>query len=264
MPFLELDEVKIHYATWDKNEGPWVTLVNGYTRTLTDFRAMAKSLCEQGFRVVTFDNRGAGKAECPPVFSLEEIGDDILALWEKFQVERGSLLGISYGGAIAATLAARIPERIEKLILVSTPVSVDYLSCEIQGPAKNPRRFISDITQYFSEDFLKKNKILVDGFFRQTLKTFQEPDTALGARAQRESMAELNLAELLPKISCPTLILHGEKDRIVNLESAKFLAAHLKSSKLEILPGIGHLLLAECPREFYQRVGQFLREGANG
>lgn len=260
MPFLDKDDVKIHYAAWDEGTGPWVTLVNGYTRTLTDFRAMAKALSENGFRVITFDNRGAGKAECPPAFSLDDIGDDILELWNHFKVEKGSLLGISYGGAIATTLAAKIPERMEKLIVVSTPASEEFVSNEMKGPSKNPRRFISDITMYFSEDFLKKNKILVDGFFRQTLRTFQEPDTALGARAQRESMAELNLSDALKQIHCPTLVLHGEKDRIVNLESSQFIAKNIPNAKLEILPGIGHLLLAEIPREFYQRVIHFLKE----
>lgn len=260
MPFIEKEDLKIHYAAWQEGEGAWVTLVNGYTRTLTDFRAMAKSLSERGFRVLTFDNRGAGKAECSPVFTLEEIGDDILTLWAELKIAKSSVLGISYGGTVAATLAAKVPERVEKLILVSTPVSAEYLSSEIQGPARNPRRFISDITQYFSEDFLKKNKLLVDAFFRQTLKTFQEPDTALGARAQRDSMAELDLAPLLPKILSPTLVLHGEKDRIVNLESSQFLAKHIPHAVFEAVPGVGHLLLAECPREFYQRVIAFLKE----
>lgn len=258
MPFLEKGDVKIHYNVWDAGIGPWVTLVNGYTRTLTDFKAMAKFLAERNFRVITFDNRGAGKAECPPVFTLDDIGDDILELWEHFQVGQSHLLGISYGGAIAATLAARVSDRVQKLVLVSTPVAAEYLTVEADAPSRDPRRFVQENTKYFSKKFLDTNKLLIDGFLRQTLKVFQDPDTSLGARAQRESMTDLDLNPLLSNIRARTLILHGEEDRVVGLESAKFLASKIPNAELTVIPEVGHLLLAECPRLFYEKVADFL------
>lgn len=232
-------------------------MVNGYTRTLVDFRALAKYLSERGFRVLTFDNRGAGKAECPPVFTLDEIGDDILSLWTHLKIEKSSLLGISYGGAIATLLAARVPERINKLMLVSVPVSEEYIAREMRGPAKDPRRFHLNMLHYFSKPFLTKNKLLVEGFIRQNMRTFQEPDTALGARAQRESMAELNLSEFLPKIKVPTLVMHGSEDYVVSKDSAKKISELIPNSQLEITPDIGHLYLAEAPLVLYRKASEF-------
>lgn len=258
MPFLESEDAKIHYAVWAEGTGPWITLVNGYTRTLVDFRAMGKYLSERGFRVLTFDNRGAGKTESPPIFSIEDIGEDLLRLWKHLGAERSHLLGISYGGTIALTLAARKPEQISKLVLVSVPLAETYVAKELRGPSRDMRKFQINMLQYFSKGFLAKNKILVEGFMRQNLKMFQDPESGMGARAQRESLQGLNLIESARKVKNETLILHGDEDYVVSPESAKELATLIRGSKLEMFPGIGHLLLAECPLDFYKKVEEFI------
>lgn len=254
MPLLELDEeLRLYFETFgETNNGPWVTLVNGYTRTLTDFKAMARYLSERGKRVLTFDNRGVGKTDYPPIFTLDDLANDVLALWKHLHITESHLLGISFGGAIAATLAAKQPPVLKKLMLVSTPIDAGFTRIESSSPPRDPKKFTLQYTRYFSASFLKENSLLVQGFLRQVAKTFLEPESALGARAQREAMQELDLLPLLSQIQVPTLVLQGDSDGIVPVASAQKIASEIPQSQCEILEGIGHLLLVECPLRFYQ------------
>lgn len=259
MPFLQRDEeVRLFYETWGEGDR-WITLVNGYTRPLTDYKAMGRYLSERGWRVLAFDNRGTGKTDYPPVFTITDIGEDILALWTHLGCTASHLLGISYGGAIAATLAATHPAPLKSLALVSTPFSEGFLAAEKAGPVRDPRKFALLMTRYFSPEFVAKNQMLVQGFIRQVAKTFQEPESALGARAQRESMEELDLSLALSEIRVPTLVIHGEMDRIVGVDSGRKIAGTVPNAQLEILPGIGHLMLAESPTKLYETAENFFR-----
>lgn len=260
MPFLEKDDVKIHYETFGAGEGHWVTLVAAYARPLTDLGGMARSLAERGARVLAFDNRGAGKAECPPSFTLADIAGDIVALWDHLSIARSHLVGMGYGGAIAATLAASHPDRVTGLVLVGTPVDAKALAVETRPPPRDPKRFMGGVARYFSPAFVRSSPAIVQGYARQMARTFQEPDTALGAACQRDSMAEMDLVPLLPAIRTPALVVYGTEDKLVDPASAKALAAGIAGARLEPVDGVGHLLLAEAPRKLYDIVDGFCRD----
>lgn len=259
MPLLERDEdVRIYFETHGE-AGPWVTLVNGYTRPLTDFRAMVRYLTERGRRVLMFDSRGVGKTDYEAGFSMDDIAEDVLALWKHLEISKSHLLGISYGGAIAAMLAAKRPPELDKLMLVSTPRDAQFIRGELDGPPRDPRRFTFQFTRYFSPAFLKSNQILVQGFLRQLARTFQEPESALGARAQRESMQEMDLVPLLSAIKAPTLIIQGDQDGVVPVESGKQLANGISGATLDVVEGAGHLLLVEAPLRLYETIDRFFK-----
>jgi len=260
MPQLELSEdIKIYYETAG-TEGPWITLINGHTRPLSDFKSMTRYLVERGNRILSFDNRGVGKTDCPAGFSLEDIAKDVVALWDHLQIQKSIVLGISFGGTIALTLASETaPERIDRLIIVSTAVNDESLSIEKDAPPRDPRRLIMNMSRYFSLEFAQKNAMIVQGFIRQVARTYQDPELALGARTQRDAMEHFDFLPVLENIKAPTLVLHGEKDQIVPVESAKQIAAGIPKAKLETFP-VGHLLLVEMPVAFYERVQSYSRE----
>lgn len=262
MPFLERsEEVRIYFETAGES-GHWVTLVNGYTRPLSDFKAMARYLAERGFRVLTFDTRGVGKTDYPPGFSLDDLADDIQALWKHLNVDASHLLGISFGGTIAATLAGRKPTELKKLALVSTALREEDLASSVITPSRDPRRFMADMTRYFSPEFLAKNQMLVQGFIRQVGRTFQEPESALGARAQREAFSEFDISPLLPEIAAPTLVVHGDADKVVAIASAKKIAAGIPGAKFQAFEGKGHLLLVESAVALYETISTFFQSPA--
>lgn len=260
MPQLEISEdTRIYYETAG-TEGPWITLINGHTRPLSDFKSMTRYLVERGNRVLSFDNRGVGKTDCPAGFSLEDIAKDVVALWDHLQIPKCTVLGISFGGTVALTLASETaPDRVERLLLVSTAISDEHLSVEKEAPPRDPRRLIMNMTRYFSLEFAQKNPMIVQGFIRQVARTYQDPELALGARTQRDAMEHFDFAPALEKIRARTLVLHGEKDQIVPVESAKKIAAGIPKAKLETFP-VGHLLLVEMPVAFYERIQTFTRE----
>lgn len=261
MAFLQRSEdVRLNYEVKKAESAAhgWVTLVCAYTRTLTDYKAMGRYLSERGWNVLSFDNRGSGKTDTNPDFTLDDMAEDILALWDEIKIEKSSLVGISLGGAIGVTLAARLPAALEKLCLVSTPVDGSALGSEAREAPKNAKQLAARIARHFSPAFLAKNQLLVQGFIRQMGRAFQEPDSALGARAQRDAVRDMDLLPLLDSIAVPTLVIHGGADLIVNVSSAKQIASSISKARLEIVPEMGHLLLAECPVRLYELVAGFL------
>lgn len=258
MPFIEQDGAKIYYEIHGE-EGPWVTLVNGHTRTSHDFKMFTRNLLKQGFRTILFDNRGAGKTEITREFSLDEIMSDIASIWQNEQVESTHVLGISMGGWICQGLAVKYPQVIDSLVLVST--------CQDKGPTSQNQdswgetleAIQSKLSLYFSEDFVAKNSFLVQSMSKQILKQNQGNSFEESAKMQRNAMAIFELENLAEQIKTKTLVIHGGEDRIIPSNQAMKLHDLINESKLEIIEEVGHLLLAECPNKLYQITIDFFK-----
>src|SRR5690606_38522224 len=97
MPFLDASDIRIYYETAGAT-GPWVTLVNGYSRPGDDFRVMARHLSRHGMRVLYLDNRGAGQTQASLDFHFSDFVDDVVRLWDALEIRQSHLLGISLGG----------------------------------------------------------------------------------------------------------------------------------------------------------------------
>jgi pimeloyl-ACP methyl ester carboxylesterase len=74
---------------------------------------------------------------------------------------------------------------------------------------------------------------------------------------QRGALKKFDFTPLLHSIQAPTLILHGEQDAVATPEAADIMARAIKRNELELVPGVGHLFLAEAPKFFYERVSKF-------
>jgi len=267
MPFLERDNASLHYELMPLEAGgrdvdlPWITLINGHSRPGTDFRAMARHLAGRGLRVLALDNRGSGKTAFTGSFRLDDLRNDVAALWDHLGIHGTHLLGVSMGGMIAMSLALEMPDQVEGLILVSTAPSSTFLNQELRAPGGGSELDIHDsLLRYFSPEFASKNPIFVKSLVKETAKSFLDPLGAEGARAQREAMADFDLTSELPNIEAPTLILHGSEDAIIPLAAGRALAEGISTSHLEVFEGAGHLLLAETPRRLYERVAEFCGE----
>ena len=258
MPQLSRDGAMINYEVWGE-DGAWVTLVNGHNRPLNDFRLMGRHLSERGFRVLALDNRGAGRSETYREFTLADMVDDVAALWDEEGVARTHLLGISMGGFIAATLALDHAARVRRLVLVSTAAGQAYIRRDDTPWSSDPAEVEAKLRPYFTADFAARNEMLVRSMAKQIAKSVEDGGFAEKSAAQRRALAGFDLTARLGGLKAPTLVIHGAEDRIIPLAAGRELAQLIKGAQLEVLPGAGHLLLAERPKELYALVTAFFQ-----
>ena len=262
MPFLERPDASIFYDIYVQGDHRGdVTLINGHTRTSSDFKMMARYLAEQGFRVLVLDNRGCGKSDARGDFDLEDMVADVVALWDHVGIRRSHVLGISMGGMIAQWLAGTHPDRIHRLVLVSTCPNRSYIRDHGSYAWSGDEGAVeAKLATYFSAGFLGANKPLVAAMAKQMAKAAREGSFVGDAARQMRAMEGFDATPLLPRIGSPVLIVHGKEDVIVPPSAADTLAAGLRDSRRVFFDGAGHLLLAERPKELYERVAGFLRE----
>jgi 3-oxoadipate enol-lactonase/4-carboxymuconolactone decarboxylase len=183
---------------------------------------------------------------------------DVAALWDALGIERTALLGISMGGFIAQRLVLAHPERVRCLVLVSTGAAQQALTKDDAPWQADLGAVQKKLSTYFTPQFAARNATLVTSMAKQIAKAVEAGGFAERAEAQRRALAGFDNSAHLGGIRAPTLVIHGTEDAIIAVSAADALAAGVPNAKKALLPGAGHLLLAEKPRELYDLVSNFL------
>ena len=215
----ESTTASIYYETHGES-GDWVTLINGHTRTIRDFKMFTKKLIASGFRVLVADNRGAGETETSFPFTLEDIADDIHDIWEELNIDKSHVLGISMGGMISQILASEYQSKVKSLALISSSANDSFLTDIASSDWGDKQESIENkLSNYFAKDFYRNNKLLVASMAKVMLKK-QSGGFDEGAYLQRQAINESNIDGIQSDISSPTLILHGNEDAIIDVTAA--------------------------------------------
>ncbi len=166
--------------------------------------------------------------------------------------EPGWLIGWSTGGVVALETAARYPEKVAGLVLLSATarfcsadgypsgVKPGLLRAMIRGLMKNPGAVISD----FISRALHPLEVGPEVLARRTQEALSEGPASLLRGLQY--LAAADLRPDLSSIFLPCLIIHGMKDMIVPWEAGRYLASNLAHSRIELLPSTGHCLMDQC------------------
>lgn len=258
MPYLDTTGARVYYELEGEDTAPCLTLLNGHSRSSSDFRAMSKFMVGKGFRVLRPDNRGSGKTEIESAFKVDDMLADVVALWDANGIATSHVLGISYGGVLAQLLTHRHPNRVQSLILASSTPSSFFMGVDNHLAGQDPETLEKTLSKYFSPHFAEKNPALFKGMIKETAKVFLDPASRERATLQRQALTKFDFTPLLHSIRVPTLILHGEDDEVISPEAADVLHRAIAQSKLKLFPHVGHLFLAESPTLFYEAVLEFL------
>ncbi len=114
MPLAGVNGINLYYETYGKGDS--VVLIGGLGSQLQSWATQIE-LYSKRFRVIAFDNRGAGRSDKPePGFTLEDMADDTISLLDFLGIEKASFVGKSMGGIIAQWIGIKYPERVEKLV----------------------------------------------------------------------------------------------------------------------------------------------------
>ena len=230
MPTAKVNDITMNYEV--HGQGEPLVLIGGLGTDISVHRKMIGELSEK-YKVLTFDNRGAGLTDKPDVpYTIEMMADDTAALMATAGIERANVLGISLGGRIAMALALRHPGRVNKLILVSTFAS--------QPAKKLPLSYHAiKLATSWTRIFRKKTQPYY-AFVRQL-------------EASRGFVCAARLGE----IRAPTVILHGTKDRIAPFKLAEEMHTGISGSKLIPFRG-GHAFPFMQREPFIDEVSTFL------
>jgi pimeloyl-ACP methyl ester carboxylesterase len=260
--------VRLRYT--EVGAGPLLILVHGYLVSGRAWSRVLPALSEK-FRCVIPDLPGFGESEKPADFnySREGFAESILDLMAGLDAPRANLCGHSMGGAVAMTLAAEHPERVEKLAVsnsVSYPFKPPFSARLVGVPGLGPFIFKTLYNKMVFRDYFR-NSVYAPGFkideadLDYFYRCFDRPEAR--EAAYRAFSAATDLTSLVPKVTrvrAPTLIVWGELDPMFPVSLAQRLSRDILGSQLHTLPGCGHA----PPEEQPERTASLLLEHFGG
>ena len=208
----------------------------------------------QGFNILSVDLPGHGNSEGPSLKSIEEISDWIKSLMTKLNIEKIIIIGHSQGALVGIDFAARYPKFILSLVLVAgsykMPVNQDLINYAEAGDEK-AILLMMKWGYEGSKAFIGGNPV------KKIINS---------SREIREILAvDLNACnnykdgkESLKKISCPTLCIFGDLDKMVPLEVGNKMASMINKSETKIINNCGHMIIFEKAFEMRKLVKEFL------
>lgn len=258
--YLNRRDIRLHVEV--QGAGPAVVFGHGLICDSHMFTSIARPL-SAAYQTVNFDFRGHGKSTSPSSWSLDDLADDYLTAVDAFELQTAVLVGFSMGGMAALRFALRHPERVRALILIATDADTagwrQYATFHL----------LASLTRRFGlhDQLLERaERIAFSPAFRRTSpETVTEWQTRIKMMSP-ETVADAvcmiadrsSIADRLPKIGVPALIIAGEEDITTPVACAERMARRLPNSRLEVLPGAGHLVPIERPAETLQLVRGFL------
>ena len=264
MPRASVGDISIYYEV--HGEGDPLLLIMGLGSDLAGWMLQIPVFSRK-YRVIAFDNRGAGQTDAPVVpYSIAMMADDTVGLMDVLGIEKAHVLGKSMGGYIAQELAIRHPERVKSLMLASTSA----------GPYVLETNILNAWAAAAMEGISQKAFFQVMLPFIFTDKTFENPEMVQMALAtiaanpyptqdhalvhQFSACVEHYARGRISRITAPTLILAGKDDFFLPLTLSEELATIIPNANLVVLEGGGHALNSDVPDRFNQAVLEFLAQ----
>jgi pimeloyl-ACP methyl ester carboxylesterase len=272
MPSVAANGITIEYDTSGDPNRPPLLLIPGLGGQLIawdlDFVA---ALVANGFFVVRFDNRDAGRStwfdlagmpdlgaalagRAQPAYLLSDMANDAAGLLDALSIESAHVFGLSMGGMIAQTLAIEHPGRVRTLTSIMSTTGdrsvgqphADVLAAMMVAP--------SETRQGVVESSLKSARLIGSPGFplhedRIAARALAAYDRAFHpSGTARQAVAILASPDRTPRLrglTIPTLVIHGESDPLVDQSGGRATAANVPGAQLWMIPGMGHDLPPE-------------------
>lgn len=270
--YLHIDGIRVRYWRAGK-DGTLVLLIHGFGASVEWWERNVTALSAR-HRVYALDLPGFGRSErLPEALSLSMAAGFVQRFLDAMDVPRVHVVGNSLGGLIAMLFAIQFPEAVERLVLVSAAgfarqvhwifrlLPLPLLRRWLVRPDRRKlevfhRRFIHSDSSWLTADWLDRVHALdaSPGMPRMLLDVARTGVNLGGIKA-----SVLNpLHEKLPTLAAPTLIVWGDRDRLVPPAHAEIGRRLLPNAHVHILPGCGHCPQLERAAEFNELLLKFL------
>lgn len=238
-------------------DGPVVVFSHGLLMTHAMFAPQVDAL-RDGYRVVTWDERGHGDSEHDGRWSYWDMADDVLALLDHLRVERAVLAGMSQGGFLSLRATLRAPDRVRALVLIDTQAGVEdpevvplyeamTTAWEAEGPAEDTLAYAA-----FA--------ILGPGADEESWKAkWRSMPHHRAGQVMHPLINREDITDRLGEITCPALVIHGDADASIPIERAQALVDGLPNAQpLVLIAGAGHASNLTHPESVNPPIRAFL------
>ncbi|ANN18434.1 alpha/beta hydrolase [Amycolatopsis orientalis] len=207
---------------------------------------------------ITMDYRGTGASDAPDVpYSTTLFADDVLAVLDGLGVAEADVYGTSMGGRVAQWFAARHPGRVRRLVL----------GCTSPGGAHGVERTNDVRLALAKRHSAEAREALEDMMYTPAWRAANPgPYTVLGAHGMPPHAVRGHLVasnthdawDVLPRITAPTLVLHGDDDVLAPPANAPLLTGRIPGARMHVFAGARHAYFDECRPESSVLVREFL------
>lgn len=261
MPYLPTRDITTYYE--ESGSGEPLVLIRGLGSDLQAWALQVPALAAH-FRVIAYDNRGAGRTSAPDrPYSIAGMADDLASLLAALKIEKASVLGYSMGGMIAQEFALKYPNKLDKLVLLTSSAKLDgYSRVVLESMIAIRRSSMSkDQIARASAPFVYSAELLDDPerFERAIEATLDNPYAQLDHAFVRQAQAILafDASGRAANIKASTLVVAGKEDSLLPLRNSETLNKLISGSKLVTLEG-GHAGVVEYPHEYNSAFLEFL------
>lgn len=260
MAFVPLAEGELHYQFDGPADAPVLLLSNSLGTDLHMWDIQIPAFTEH-FRVLRFDTRGHGKSlvtEGP--YSIEQLGQDVLALLDALGLERVHFCGLSMGGLIGQWLGINAGDRLQRLVVCNTAAKIgttDTWNPRIETVLRDGQAAMvalrdASIARWFTADFAAANPHQA-----QQITDMLAATSPQGYAANCAAVRDADFRQQLAKISVPTLVIAGTEDAVTPPSGGHFLQNHVRGAQYAEFYA-AHLSNVQVGAAFSERVLAFL------
>lgn len=264
MPFVHAtDGTRIHYEVTGKSGATPVLMIQGLGASKNAWNLQRIAMATR-FRIISFDNRGAGRSDKPAEpFTLEQMADDAIAVLDAAGIDTAHVVGASMGGVISQIVAVKFPHRVRSLTLVCT-------ACR-----NHPWR--QELLQTWAKTAADKGMIEVGKVaaqwvmsprsFRRLVPAFTWMGPLAALRPRHSFVSQIDailntredLVDQLSTITAPTMVIVGNQDILTPRGDSEEIAERIPNAELVVIAGAAHGLMMEHSSTFNRILIEFLQ-----
>ena len=247
MPTVKVGDINMYYEVHGSGEP--LVMINGAAVT-TEIYTELIPIYSPEYRMVLFDNRGAGRTDAPDIpYTMEMMARDVAGLLDTVGISSAHVFGASLGGGIAQLFALFYPDRVRSLVLSVTHCGGSHMVV----PHAEIAEVLSSLTMADPEEraeammrlcvtpeFAAGNPGIMQRMKEERARQYA---SSQGIRQQQQVSCATDIYERLPEIKALTLIIHGDADQLVPVENARVMASRIPNAELVIFPDAGHILV---------------------
>src|SRR6267143_5578783 len=259
MAFINNQGANIYWDEQGAGEPVLLIMGLGYP---SDMWYRTRPLLAARYRTIALDNRGVGRSDIPPgPYPIALMASDAAGVLDASRVESAHLYGISMGGMIAQEFALQYPKRVRSLILGCTAAGGPHAvkaEPEVNQLVMSRGNLTPEEAAEASVPFIydsATSRELIDEDLAMRKDWFPRPEAYM---AQLQGILSWEAYNRLPQISAPTLVIHGESDRLVPADNGKLIAERIPGAKLVLLPHASHIYSTDQTGAAHKAILEFL------